>query len=172
MIFEKFAKLHSPRRLVQFWLIFQISLVVLIINCTPSRVITYTNSTITPEITDSFFQKAKNWINRFTCLRTSSIHKEYRRASVTPYMHSLVYHVPRFMQLYRSVKIFTAQGVEKNNNVGRKVVQLKSNNKNPTSDVLELECRQWKLRDSERMKMSHNKKDAHYWENYKKVLSD
>jgi hypothetical protein len=30
------------RRLVQFWHIFQISLVVLIINCIPSRVITYT----------------------------------------------------------------------------------------------------------------------------------
>ena len=28
---------------MQFWHIFQISLVVLIINCTPSRVITYTN---------------------------------------------------------------------------------------------------------------------------------
>jgi hypothetical protein len=43
VIFEKCAKLNSPRRLVQFWHIFQISLVVLIINCTPSRVITYTN---------------------------------------------------------------------------------------------------------------------------------
>ena len=43
VLFEKCAKLHSPRRLVQFWHIFQISLVVLIINCTPSRVITYTN---------------------------------------------------------------------------------------------------------------------------------
>ena len=40
VIFEKCAKLHSPRRLVQFWHIFQISLVALIINCTPSRVIT------------------------------------------------------------------------------------------------------------------------------------
>jgi hypothetical protein len=29
---------------MQFWHIFQISLVVLIINCTPSRVITYTYS--------------------------------------------------------------------------------------------------------------------------------
>ena len=36
----------SPRRLVQFWHIFQISLVVLIINCTPSRVITYINMTV------------------------------------------------------------------------------------------------------------------------------
>jgi hypothetical protein len=45
VISEKCAKLHSPRQLVQFWHIFQISLVdvVLIINCTPSRVITYTN---------------------------------------------------------------------------------------------------------------------------------
>ena len=43
VIFEKCAKLHLPRRLVQFWHIFQKSLVVLIINCTPSRVITYTN---------------------------------------------------------------------------------------------------------------------------------
>jgi hypothetical protein len=33
----------NGRLLVQFWHIFQISLVVLIINCTPSRVITYTN---------------------------------------------------------------------------------------------------------------------------------
>ena len=45
LIFEKCAKLHLPRWLVQFWHIFQISLVVLIINCTPSRVITYTKCT-------------------------------------------------------------------------------------------------------------------------------
>ena len=32
---------------VQFWYIFQISLVVLIINCTPSRVITYTYIALT-----------------------------------------------------------------------------------------------------------------------------
>jgi hypothetical protein len=42
VIFEKCAKLHLPR-LVQFWHIFQKSLVVLIVNCTPSRVITYAN---------------------------------------------------------------------------------------------------------------------------------
>jgi hypothetical protein len=36
-------KKKLPRRLVQFWHIFQISLVVLITNFTPSRVITYTN---------------------------------------------------------------------------------------------------------------------------------
>ena len=40
----KFAKLDSPRRLVQFWQNFQTSLVLLIPNCTRHRMITYTNS--------------------------------------------------------------------------------------------------------------------------------
>ena len=39
----KFAKLDSPRRLVQFWKNFQPSLVLLIPNCTRHRMITYTN---------------------------------------------------------------------------------------------------------------------------------
>jgi hypothetical protein len=37
----KFAKLASPRRLVQFWQNFQTSLVLLIPNCTRHRMITY-----------------------------------------------------------------------------------------------------------------------------------
>jgi hypothetical protein len=43
----KFAKLDSPRRLVQFWQDFQTSLVLLIPNCTRHRMITYTNFTTT-----------------------------------------------------------------------------------------------------------------------------
>jgi hypothetical protein len=39
----KFAKLDSPRRLVQFWQNFQTSLVLLIPNCTRHHMITYTN---------------------------------------------------------------------------------------------------------------------------------
>ena len=39
----KFSKFYSPRRLVQFWQNFQTSLVLLIPNCTPHRMITYTN---------------------------------------------------------------------------------------------------------------------------------
>ena len=38
-----FAKLNSPRRLVQFWQNFQASLVLLIPNYTHNRMITYTN---------------------------------------------------------------------------------------------------------------------------------
>jgi hypothetical protein len=42
----KFAKLDSPRRLVQFWQNFQTSLVLLIPNCTRHRMITYTNKSL------------------------------------------------------------------------------------------------------------------------------
>ena len=42
-MFGNFAKLDSPRRLVQFWQNFQTSLVLLIPNCTRQRMITYTN---------------------------------------------------------------------------------------------------------------------------------
>ena len=41
-MFGNFAKLDSPRRLVQFWQNFQTSLVLLIPNCTSQRMITYT----------------------------------------------------------------------------------------------------------------------------------
>ncbi|XP_028394773.1 uncharacterized protein LOC114518936 [Dendronephthya gigantea] len=112
----------------------------------------------------NYFQMAREWINLFTSLRTTSIHSGYKRAAVTPYMHSLVYHVPRFMQLYQSVKIFTGQGVEKNNDVARSVVLCKSNKKNPASDVLQLEFRQWELRDSERAKRPYRKSNTDYWE--------
>jgi hypothetical protein len=41
---SKFAKLVSPRRLVQFWQNFQTLLVLLIPNCTRHSMITYTNT--------------------------------------------------------------------------------------------------------------------------------
>ena len=60
----------------------------------------------------------------------------YRKADVTPCMHALVYHVPLFMKKYKSVKPFTGQGVEKNNDMARNVVLHKSNKRNPAADVL------------------------------------
>ena len=50
-MFGNFAKLDSPRRLVQFWQNFQTSLVLLIPNCTRQRMITYTNNFYLLEVT-------------------------------------------------------------------------------------------------------------------------
>ena len=43
VMFGNFAKLNSPRRLVQFWQNLQTSLVLLMPNYTRQRMITYTN---------------------------------------------------------------------------------------------------------------------------------
>ena len=50
VIAEKYFKLHSSRRLAQFWHISQKSLVALFINCTPSRMITYTYTNYQPAL--------------------------------------------------------------------------------------------------------------------------
>ena len=34
-------------------------------------------------------------------------------------MHSMVYHIPKFFETHKSVKLFTEQGVEKNNDMAK-----------------------------------------------------
>ena len=61
-------------------------------------------------------------------------------------MHAMVYHVRKFLEAYKTVKMFTCQGVEKNNDMPRRIVLRKSNEWDRAGDVLKLELRQWKLR--------------------------
>jgi hypothetical protein len=63
----KFAKLDSPRRLVQFWQNFQTLLVLLIPNCTRHRMITYTNTTLKTLIFSNFsIAQARTKISKST----------------------------------------------------------------------------------------------------------
>ena len=50
VMFGNFAKLDSPRRLVQFWQNFQTSHVLLIPNCTHNPMITHTNIACTAQV--------------------------------------------------------------------------------------------------------------------------
>jgi hypothetical protein len=50
-------------------------------------------------------------------------------------MHAMVYHVPNFLKMFKSVKLFTGQGVEKNNDVARSTVLRKSNKWDGPADV-------------------------------------
>ena len=52
--------------------------------------------------------QAANWVNLYTSLGGKSF--GYEKARVTPYMHAMVYHVPRFMERNKGVKKFTGQG--------------------------------------------------------------
>ena len=121
-----------------------------------------TNSNPTPDTTDRYFTRAEDWVNLFTSLKDKRL--GYKRANVTPYMHSLVYHIPIFLRKFKSVRLFTGQGVEKNNDMARNVVLHKSNQRNAAADVLKLESRQWELRDSKHTKRSYCKKDTNYWD--------
>jgi len=108
-----------------------------------------TSKNPSPDAVDQYFLKAKNWINLLTALKDK--HLGYKRAAVTPYMHSLVYHI-------------LGQGVEKNNDMARNVVLHKSNNQNAAADVLKLESRQWELCERERSKRTYSKKNLAYWD--------
>ena len=114
------------------------------------------------EMRNDYFSKAKEWVNLFISLRDKRI--GYKRANVTPYMHAMVYHIPRFLEDYQTIKLFTGQGVEKNNDMARAIVLRKSNNWDAPTDILRLESRQWELRESERSKRSYTKKNSSYWE--------
>lgn len=54
-------------------------------------------------------------------------------------MHAMVYHLPKCLETYKTVKLFSGQGVEKNNDVARSIVLRKSNNWDAAADVLKLE---------------------------------
>ena len=70
--------------------------------------------------------EVQDWINTFVSLRGHRV--GYERKRVTPYMHILFAHVPHFLASFQSLKIFTGQGVEKNNDTARSAVLHKSNN--------------------------------------------
>ncbi|CAG8739913.1 3327_t:CDS:1, partial [Racocetra fulgida] len=70
-----------------------------------------------------FHQKARQWLKLFLTKSQGNINSPefirglYRPTDITPYIHVLVYHVPEFIDLHRSIKFssFSCCGVEKKN---------------------------------------------------------
>jgi hypothetical protein len=121
-----------------------------------------TCKTPSEEMIADYFHKAQEWVKLFVSLRDKAI--GYKKANVTPYIQAMVYHVPIFFQKFKTVKIFTGQGVEKNNDVAITTVLRKSNKMDGPGDVLKLESRQWELKNRERTKREYNKQNDMYWE--------
>jgi hypothetical protein len=70
-----------------------------------------TCKTPSEEIIRTYFCKAQEWINLFVKLGDKWF--GYTTSKVTPYMHAMIYHVLTFLKTYRTVKIFSGQGVQK-----------------------------------------------------------
>ena len=85
------------------------------------------------------------------------------KSNVTPYMHMLVYHVPKFLNDEQGLKIFTGQSVEKTNDVVRAVYQRKSNKLDSGKDTLMALKRRALLVQYEKKPNSYNKHDDAYW---------
>lgn len=88
----------------------------------------------------------------------------YAKENVTPYMHAMVYHVPRFLAKLQGIKKFTGQGVEKNNDDCRRIHLQKSNKWDAAKDVLLVSKRLELLSECERTPRNYKKRNAEYWE--------
>ncbi|CAB3989233.1 Hypothetical predicted protein [Paramuricea clavata] len=80
------------------------------------------------EMVADYFLKAQEWVSLFHCM--------VRLLATNEQMHAMV-------------KLFTGQGVEKNNDVARSIVLRKSNKCNGPADVLKHEARLWELKHRE-----------------------
>ena len=107
-------------------------------------------------------QRGKNFINLFCSLADKRI--KYGKDRVTPYMHTLPYHVPLIIHRFSTMKQFTGQGVEKNNDDAKRIFFQKSNKWDAARDVLLLESRQLALQSNDREKRKYTKTKDDYWD--------
>ena len=114
-----------------------------------------------------FWLKAKQRVNDFVSL--TGLREGYQRKRVTPYMHIMVAHIPWVFQMYKVVKLFKGQGVERNNDVARSTVLRKSHKWDSVGDVLHQESCQWQLRSREWEPQSYRKHKTEYWEDIFKI---
>jgi len=56
-------------------------------------------------------------------------------------MHCLLYHIPYFISMYGSLKMFSGQGVEKNNDIVKMIHQRKSSKWDGPTDALKVRKR-------------------------------
>lgn len=97
------------------------------------------------EMMSQFCDLAKQWVVNFNSL--SHILEGFDNKNVKPYMHIMVYHVPKLLKTFTSIKQFTGQGVEKCNDDIKMIYHRKSNKHDPTAESLS---------DSEKIKLDQS----------------
>lgn len=87
----------------------------------------------------------------------------YEKASITPYLHILVYHLPRFLKDEIPFKAFTGQGVEKVNDIVRSIYHKKSNKHDACKESTLALKRIDHLQEFEREPNKYSKTNSEYW---------
>ena len=117
------------------------------------------------EMVSQFFKLGKQWVMHFNSF--SHIMEGFDKKHVTPYMHIMVYHVPKLLKTFNGIKQFTGQGVEKCNDDIKMIYHRKSNKHDPTAESLRVRFRKNKIR-SERIKRVYRKYNVLFWQKGKK----
>ncbi len=104
--------------------------------------------------TQTYFQKASVWMNKFVKL---SKHLE-GYDSVTPYMHILVYHVPRILREHGTLRWFSGQGLEKVNDDIKQTYHRKTNKRNAPEAALRCKRRKLVLKHHSRVPRKYTKR--------------
>ena len=109
-------------------------------------------------------KKTQSFVNDFLTIGRKK-REGYQPSNVTPYLHTLVYHVPYFLQHYGSLLQFSGQGVEKTNDVIKQIYHGKTNKTDPTSEALIVRKRMELGFQNElsRVKRKYDKVDDNYW---------
>lgn len=87
----------------------------------------------------------------------------FTKSSITPYIHILVYHVPKFLKGENSLKSFTGQGVEKTNDIVRSIYRNKSNRHDACKEAILALKRTDHLQEYERTPHTYTKQSNDYW---------
>ena len=111
-------------------------------------------------IQNVFNFQATQWVNLFLTL--SGVEDGYGKANITSYIHMLCYHVPFFFAT-SGVKCYTGQGVEKTNDVIRRLYDLKSNKYDACKDGLLAVKRLDELQEFDRKPRNYRQLDTSYW---------
>ena len=65
-----------------------------------------------------FLYQCRNWVDKFLSLREKR--EGFQRSNITPYIHVMLYHVPGIIKRLGSMKMFSGQGVEKQNDASKR----------------------------------------------------
>ena len=101
------------------------------------------------------------WVDLFCTLGNNR--PGYGKAKVTPYIHALAVHVPTMIRTYGTIRYFSGNGVEKVNDVARRIHHTKSNRWDATTDILLATGRQELLQHTQREKRKYSKLDEKWW---------
>ena len=110
------------------------------------------------------FAQAKQFLTEF--LEIGKMNREgYHPKNITPYLHVLLYHVPHFLSKYGCLSKFSGQGVEKTNDIVKRIHLSKTNKLDPTTDSLLVRKRMETGYTSkkQREKRKYLKQDGSYW---------